>query len=190
MELVSFTALPRPSAIELNWRMATELNNYGFEVQRSVIGNQSSETKWGKVGFVAARGTANTSKAYSYTDATANGKVAYRLKQIDHNGQFEYSQEIEAEAGSVPKVFALDQNYPNPFNPTTTIGFTLQTSGLTTLKVYDAIGREVATLANEALQAGVYYQKTFDGSNLSSGVYFARLVSNGKQISKKLMLLK
>ncbi|MDP1677510.1 MAG: endonuclease [Bacteroidota bacterium] len=86
--------------------------------------------------------------------------------------------------------FLLIQNYPNPFNPTTAIGFTLQVSGFTTLKIYDAIGREVATLVNENLEAGVYHQKTFDARNRSSGIYFSRLTSNGKSQVKKLLLLK
>ncbi|MBI2427232.1 MAG: T9SS type A sorting domain-containing protein [Ignavibacteriales bacterium] len=90
----------------------------------------------------------------------------------------------------VPREFALEQNYPNPFNPTTTIGFTLQVSGMTTLKIYDAIGREVATLVNENLEAGVYHQKTFDASNLASGMYFAKLSSDKKHQLKKLMLVK
>jgi hypothetical protein len=90
----------------------------------------------------------------------------------------------------VPAEFVMYQNYPNPFNPSTTIGFTLQQSGLTTLKIYDAIGREIATLINENLEAGVYYQKTFDASKLSSGMYFARLTSSGNSKMKKLVLMK
>ncbi len=90
----------------------------------------------------------------------------------------------------VPNAFLLMQNYPNPFNPSTTIGFRLQASGFTTLKIYDAVGREAAVLVNEDLEAGVYHQKTFDASTLSSGIYFARLVSGGKSRLIKLMLLK
>jgi hypothetical protein len=89
-----------------------------------------------------------------------------------------------------PERFGLIQNYPNPFNPSTTIGFTLQVSGMTTLKVYDAIGREVATLVNEHLEAGVYHQKNFDGSHLSSGVYFIRLLSDNKGQIRKMSLIK
>jgi hypothetical protein len=114
----------------------------------------------------------------------------YRLKQIDRDGNFKYSHSVEVEIGVVPKVFALDQNYPNPFNPSTTIGFTLQTTGMTTLKIYDAIGREVATLVNENLDAGVYHQKTFDASKLSSGIYIAKLSSNGNNQIRKLTVIK
>ncbi len=86
--------------------------------------------------------------------------------------------------------FILDQNYPNPFNPSTTLGFTIQASGYTTLKVYDAVGREVATLANEEIEAGVYHQRIFDASGLASGMYFARLVSGGKTQLKSMVLIK
>ena len=90
----------------------------------------------------------------------------------------------------VPVDFQLEQNYPNPFNPATTIRFTIPISGFTTLKVYDVIGREVAVLVNEKLEAGVNYQKMFDASQFSSGLYIARLQSNGQQQLKKMMLLK
>lgn len=89
-----------------------------------------------------------------------------------------------------PKNFRLLQNYPNPFNPTTTIGFTLQSSGLTTLKIYDALGREVASLADEHLEAGVYYQRVFEASGRSSGIYLARLSNGNRTQVRKLLLMK
>jgi hypothetical protein len=89
-----------------------------------------------------------------------------------------------------PKVFELSQNYPNPFNPTTTIEFTLPSDGRVVLKVYDITGRELATLLDEERKAGVYQQVVFDASRLASGVYFARLQFGGKQLLKKMLLLK
>ncbi len=97
---------------------------------------------------------------------------------------------MEVTIGDVPKVFALEQNYPNPFNPSTMIGFTLHVSGRTTLKIYDAIGREVATLVNEELEAGVLHKRIFDASNLSGGVYFTRLVSGTSQKISKMLFVK
>ncbi len=91
---------------------------------------------------------------------------------------------------SHPRQFTLHQNYPNPFNPSTTIGFTLQVSGLTTLKIYDAIGREVATLVNEELEAGVFHKRLFEASHLSAGVYFTRLVSGTTQKVSKMLFAK
>jgi hypothetical protein len=95
---------------------------------------------------------------------------------------------VEVIVGGAPKAFTLKQNYPNPFNPMTTIDFALQVSGLTTLKIYDAIGREVATLVNEHLEAGVLHQKQLDASALASGIYFAKLHC-GEQIQLKKMML-
>jgi hypothetical protein len=95
-----------------------------------------------------------------------------------------------AKGTDIPKVFALNQNYPNPFNPSTTISFTLAKDGFTTLKIYDMLGREVATLVNGDRKAGVINTVTFNASKLASGVYFSRLVSNGSVQVKKLILMK
>jgi hypothetical protein len=84
----------------------------------------------------------------------------------------------------------LSQNYPNPFNPTTTIDFTLKEDGFTTLKVYDILGKEVAMLIHENLQAGVLHQVTFDASKLSSGLYFYRLDTGNYSLMKKLVMIK
>jgi uncharacterized delta-60 repeat protein len=196
VELVLFTATAKRMNTELKWETATELNNHGFEIERRTASDShlqgDSHSAWTKTGFVEGNGTSNASKEYAYTDKVQKaGKYFYRLKQIDRDGKFAYSQEVEVEVGTVLKVFALDQNYPNPFNPATTIGFTLQNTGLTTLKIYDIVGREVATLVNnELLEAGVYHQKQFNASHLASGVYFARLQSGSNVQLKKLMLIK
>ena len=86
--------------------------------------------------------------------------------------------------------FRLFQNYPNPFNPSTSISFTLQISGFTSLKIYDVLGREVATLVNENLEAGVHHQRMLDASKLSSGVYYYALQSGGKREIKKMLMVK
>lgn len=191
VELTSFTVTSRRLNAELQWKTAAEVKNYGFEIQRAMKQDTLVMMEWSTAGFVEGNGTTNAPKGYSFTDKNLQiGKYSYRLKQIDHDGKFEYSQAVEVTVGSVPKVFALEQNYPNPFNPSTTIGFTLQESGFTTLKIYDAIGREVTTLVNENLDAGIYYQKIFDASKLASGIYFARLTTLGKMQMKKLLLLK
>jgi tetratricopeptide (TPR) repeat protein len=91
---------------------------------------------------------------------------------------------------STTSVFGLKPNYPNPFNPMTTIVFTLQSSGFASLKIYDVLGREVATLVNENLEAGVFHQRAFDASRLPSGVYYYALKSRGKQEVRKMLYLK
>ena len=188
VEIKSFTVTATESSARLIWSTATEINNAKFEVERlSIAGKQA----WMTVGSVAGSGTSNTPKEYSFTDNNLfAGKYSYRLKQIDRNGKFSYTNEAEVVIAGVPKVFALEQNYPNPFNPTTKIGFTLQVSGITTLKVYDAVGKEVATLVNENLEAGAYHEAIFDASRLASGVYLARLQSGGRQLMRKMLMLK
>ncbi|MCK9408120.1 MAG: YCF48-related protein [Bacteroidetes bacterium] len=188
VELTSFTASAEQNNIELKWNTATEVNNFGFEVERRV--KDDGHLRWFKAGFVEGNGTINTPKEYSFSDSKVNaGTYFYRLKQLDRDGKFSYSQEVEATITSIPKEFVLAQNYPNPFNPSTVISYQLPMTNHITLKVYDAIGREVATLVNEVKEAGSY-SAHFDGSRLSSGIYFARLGSNGKQALMKMALMK
>jgi hypothetical protein len=119
---------------------------------------------------------------------TVAGKYFYRLKQIDFDGSFEYSNEIMVDAiGRL--TFALAQNYPNPFNPETTIEYSIADKGLVTIKIYDLLGREITTLVNEIKKAGTY-RITFNASNLSSGIYFYVLNAGGKSISRKMSILK
>jgi hypothetical protein len=206
VELTSFTAASRGPGVELRWNTATEMNNHGFEVERKLVSGftvqgsgttvsnlkpETSNSDWTRIGFVEGNGNSNVSHEYSFTDRTLSaGRYAFRLKQIDRDGKFEYSKTVEVTVAAAPAKFALEQNFPNPFNPSTTIGFTLQVSGHTTLKIYDAIGREVAELANMFLEAGTYHQRTFDASRFSSGIYFARLVSDNKTQIKKMSLMK
>ena len=197
VELTSFSATVQRHTAIIQWCTATEVNNHGFEIERaSVIPSKGTISEstfregWNAIGFVEGNGTTNSPKSYSFVDATARGRVVYRLKQIDNDGKFTYSQEVELEVGSAPKVFHLAQNYPNPFNPNTTIEFTLPESGEVKVAVYDILGKEVAMLFNDAAESGKYYQVQFNASHLASGIYIAKLEWNGKQLLKKMMLLK
>ncbi|MFQ3599171.1 MAG: T9SS type A sorting domain-containing protein [Chloroherpetonaceae bacterium] len=191
VELTSFTARKSEQGVELAWQTASEQNNAGFEVER-----KSEGATWNTLGFVRGNGTTTEAQSYSFLDNSASGKVQYRLKQIDFDGQFEYSNIIEVDAG-LPKTFELSQNYPNPFNPTTVINYQLPTASNVSLKIYDVLGKEVATLVNGRQEAGSY-NFNFNASNLSSGVYFYRLqasATNGASGSnfvqtKKMMLVK
>lgn len=198
VEITLFTVTAHLANAELKWATATETNNYGFEIERrsitrtesSITGGQEGKA-WTRISFIEGNGTSNAPIEYSYLDNNlSSGRYSYRLKQIDLDGKFSYSQEIEATVGSAPLRFELAQNYPNPFNPATSLSFTLQVSGLTSLKIYDIIGREVATLVNEILEAGVYHQITFNASGLASGLYFARLESGSNVLMRKMLLLK
>jgi predicted outer membrane repeat protein len=191
VELVYFKAKTNNNSIELDWQTAAEVNNYGFEIEKKRMKDEAGIMNWENIGFVEGSGTTNVPKEYSFNDKNfTTGTFIYRLKQIDRDGNFRFSTSVEVTVRSVPKVFALEQNYPNPFNPNTTLGFTLEASGLATLKVYDIVGREVATLVNEELEAGVYHQKQFDARNLAGGVYFSRLTSGNKFQLKKMILMK
>jgi len=126
---------------------------------------------------------------YSFSDNSAiSGKYSYRLKQIDFDGQFAYSETIEIEV-SAPEKFELAQNYPNPFNPTTNIKYSIDNPEIVRLTVYNVIGEEVAQLVNETKEAGIY-SINFDASNLNSGIYIYRLESGNQVQMQKMMLVK
>jgi hypothetical protein len=196
VELVSFTAASSDKGAELRWRTVTEVNNQGFEIQRSEM-SASDRTlggdghfEWSNAGFVEGNGTSNIPHEYLFTDRSVSaGTYSYRLKQIDRDGKFNYSQEAVVTIGAVPKIFALEQNYPNPFNPATTIGFTLQVSGFTTLKIYDALGRHAATLVNGVKEQGPHTVQ-FNAEGLASGIYFYHLRTGEYTEVKKMHLLR
>ncbi|MCK9409144.1 MAG: T9SS type A sorting domain-containing protein [Bacteroidetes bacterium] len=195
VELASFTATAKHNSVELKWNTATEINNSGFEIEKQTtpffppIQEGDIRGGWTKIGFVEGSGTTNSPTSYSFVDRTANGKNAYRLKQIDRDGKFKYSQEVEVNVGYAPKEFSLNQNYPNPFNPTTMISYQLPVSNHVTLKVYDALGREAATLVNDVKKAG-NHSVTFDASKFSSGIYLCTIKAGNSSATKKLTLLK
>ncbi len=186
VELTGFGFRKADFGIELVWKTASEKNNAGFEVQRR--SEKRANDEWQVLGFVRGNGTTSDAKSYSFVDRTATGKVQYRLKQVDFDGQFEYSPVIEVEAG-LPRTFELGQNYPNPFNPTTVISYQLPVASEVSLKVYDVLGREVATLVNARQEAG-RYSVPFNAASFASGVYFYRLQAGQFVQTRKMMLVK
>ena len=192
VELTSFTAELSAKEINLNWNTATEVNNYGFEVQKLSQNSSSSPGSveaWEKIGFVKGNGTSNNVNKYSFVDKTASGTAPkYRLKQIDNDGKFEYSKVVEVNLEQ-PVDYSLSQNFPNPFNPSTEISYSIPKSNNVELKVYNSIGKEVATLVNGMQEAG-NHKVQFNSSNLSSGIYFYRLTSGNFTQIKKMILLK
>ena len=191
VELTSFTGSARNGRIELNWNTATEVNNYGFEIQRKIHSGLNGLMDWQKIGFVDGHGTTNAPQNYSYIDnAVAFGKYSYRLKQIDRDGKFSYSKTVESVVGVAPNAMILGQNYPNPFNPETNIEFVVPVSGRTTLKVYSMLGQEVATLVNGNIEAGVIQHASFKGTSLPSGLYFYTLRSGSFVDTKKMLMMK
>lgn len=212
VELSSFTAkLLQSGGVQLDWRTETEVDNYGFEILRRVYpatdGTQNASS-WVVLDFVEGHGNSNSPKEYTFTDKNVQyGQYAYRLKQIDTDGDFEYSDIIEVDAGNIPDGFVLEQNYPNPFNPSTTIKFALAETQKAELKVFDILGNEIVTLFNSIAEGGKVYEVEFNSHsnsgqsfrlvrNLSSGIYFYRLVvysfgeTENKVENRKMMLIK
>jgi len=191
VELTSFSASSNSNVVNLIWNTATEVNNYGFEIQRSVGQISNLSPVWTKIGFVKGSGNSNSPKNYSFVDNNPDqsGTVKYRLKQIDNDGNFKYSSIVTVNL--LPTKFELYQNYPNPFNPTTAISYQLSTNSHVTLKLYDVLGREVATLVDKEQNAGRYsVELSADKYQLASGVYFYRITAGNYTAVKKLLLLK
>jgi len=183
----SFTVNDTKAGVVLKWQTSKEENNFGFNVERrSDIGD------WEMIGFVEGSGTSDSPKDYSFTDANPIlGLSNYRLNQIDINNKSEYSEVLEIVVEQqLPTVFSLLQNYPNPFNPTTNISFTVPSNAHTTLKIFNSLGQEIATLFNGEAQTGIINNVQFNARDLSSGLYFSRLECEGKIQLKKMLLIK
>jgi len=184
VELISFIAEVSNKNVILSWITATEINNYGFEIER-----KQSGVDWAKIGFIQGNGTTIKENIYNYADENIEtGEYYYRLKQIDYDGSFEYSTELEVVI-EIFYDFNLEQNYPNPFNPGTSINYSIREKGLVNLKVFDILGKEVAVLINENQGAG-NYSVQFNASNLPSGIYFYKITLGNYTATKKLILLK
>jgi hypothetical protein len=185
VELTSFTAAAANGQVILNWTTATETNNQGFEIERSQNSN------WMNIGYVAGFGTTTEPKSYSFVDdlsLTHSLTLSYRLKQINFDGTFEYSDVINVNV-EIPLEYTLEQNYPNPFNPSTTIKYSIAEDGYVKLAIYNTLGEEVASLVNNNQKAG-RYEVSFNAGKLSSGVYVYRIETSNYTASKKLILLR
>ena len=187
IELTSFTGnVGNKTDVTLNWITATETNNKGFDIERSV---NTSDT-WVKVGYIEGKGTTTTLTSYRFNDLKLNtGKYNYRLKQIDYNGNFEYYFLNEIIEIGIPNKYDISQNYPNPFNPATNIRYDLPKNGFVKLIVFDALGREIESLVNKNQSAGTY-EITFVASQFPSGVYFYKLTANEFSETKKMLMIK
>lgn len=162
VELISFAGTAIGSEVHLSWQTATETNNQGFEIQRG-----KDNFKFETIGFVEGAGTVTDVQIYSYVDKNISGQQFYRLKQVDFDGSFDYSNVIEVT--TIPLEYSISQNYPNPFNPSTTVSFAIPIDGQVSIKVYDILGNEAATITNDIYSAGKH-DVNFNASNLSSGV--------------------
>jgi tartrate-resistant acid phosphatase type 5 len=190
VELTAFSAkLISNFTVQLSWSTATEVNNYGFDVERS-----SESSGWQKIGFVAGAGNSNSPKEYSFTDNPSGGtSFSYRLKQIDVGGVFKYYDPVSISLAALDEPQLL-QNNPNPFNPSTAIKFYIPNASNVTIKIYNILGREIKTLIDEQTAAGyhvVYWNgKNGRGEVVSSGIYLYRLTAGEFSQAKKMNMLK
>jgi hypothetical protein len=186
VELSSFIAIVKDNDVLLNWITSTETNNMGFDVERR---NTKPNSGWQKLGYISGHGTTTEKSNYSFVDKNpVDGKSYYRLKQIDFDGSSRIYNAVEVDFETV-KEYSLSQNYPNPFNPNTEINFTLAKSGNITLKVYNLLGSEVATLVDGFMEAGKHLVK-FNAKDFTSGVYFYTLKADNYTSTRKMMLMK
>ena len=177
----------------LRWTTLSEINNYGFEVQKAADKSAAFQSISGS--FTAGNGTTTVKHDYSYVDNSyATGNV-YRLKQLDLDGTGHFSDAVDPHAVTgvavkvLPTEYSLSQNYPNPFNPSTVIEFALPKDSHVTLELYNILGQKVMTLVDEVQPAG-YHSVKFDGTNLASGMYLYRLSTGQQTFLKKLLLMK
>ncbi|HRI45542.1 MAG TPA: T9SS type A sorting domain-containing protein [Ignavibacteriaceae bacterium] len=187
VELTSLTANVNGKVVSIKWETATEIDNYGFEIERSKGTNNSG---WINIGFVKGNGNSNSLNQYSYNDKSISqsGKYSYRLKQLDNSGAYKYYDAVEVDV-TVPIKYGVSQNYPNPFNPSTRIEYQIPVKGNVSIKLYDVIGNQVMSLLNEDKEAGVYTLDV-DAKHLSNGVYFYQIKSGDFVQTKKMTLLK
>jgi hypothetical protein len=195
IELASFTAhVAGGGGVQIDWTTASEVKNFGFELQRRSSLSALFETV--PESFVPGHGTTTELHSYSFTDRTArSGVYYYRLKQIDLDGSMNFSEPLfvnvdqQGTGAIIPVDYSLDQNYPNPFNPSTTIRFGLPRATEVTLDVYDIIGRKIATIVRGEQGAG-YHEVTFENRDLASGVYVYRMKAGGFSATRRFILLK
>jgi hypothetical protein len=190
VELTSFTGAAVQDGVLLNWTTATELNNQGFDIERSI-----DAQSWQKIAFVPGYGTTTEPKSYSFLDENvSNGTYSYRLKQIDFDGTTAYSPEVMVEVDFTPSNFGLSQNYPNPFNPATTIQFQVPKASDVSIVIYDMLGKEIKSLYSAQVQPGKYTVE-WNGTNnagmkVTSGSYIYRMTAGEFIDVKEMVLLK
>ena len=190
IELLSLTASVKGNTVILRWSTLTETNNFGFEIER----RGEEEVSWQRVGFLPGAGTTTEPHDYIFLDPDVPpGRYLYRLKQIDTDGSFSYSEPI-AITVNLPESFALGQNYPNPFNLETRIPYQVPKRSRVVIKIYNIVGQVIKTLVDEEKDPG-YFTAPWDGRDekgreVTSGVYFYQMKAGDFCQMKKMILLR
>jgi len=181
VSLINFSATPGTSSVTLRWSTSSEINNLGFEVQRSIDGTGG----WTTLSFVNGAGNSSSTQNYSYLDENLSARrYYYRLKQIDIDQRYEYSPIVSAVLDS-KNDFALEQNFPNPFKNETVIRFTLPQRAKVSLSLFDMNGRLVRVLVNESKESGTH-AVTFNSGTLTRGLYYYKLQTGELTAVKKM----
>jgi CubicO group peptidase (beta-lactamase class C family) len=191
VELTNFSAGCEENSATLQWTTASEINLYGFFIERKSIDRRDqNKAFWHEIGFIPSNGNSATEREYHYSDpGVSAGTYAYRLRIQDLDGSVEYSPEVTVIVNQILRKFALEQNYPNPFNPATTITFTLSNPEYVTLKIFDSLGQQVASPLSQIIAEGTH-RYIFDGTSLPSGVYYYELVAGTHKAMRKMVLIK
>lgn len=174
VELTNFAAGVQGQSVLLKWTTAQEINSFKFEIER-----KTENTNWNKIGEIMANGNSSVATNYSFQDNNLNtGEYSYRLKMIDIDGTFSYSQVVNSVI-EIPVEYQILQNYPNPFNPSTRIDYTLKSDACVRVELYSIIGERIAVLVNENQSAG-YWTFNLDAAKykLASGIYLVRFNAN------------
>jgi hypothetical protein len=181
--LLNLSATPKSNDVLLQWSTASEIDNKGFEVQRSVPGGP-----WEGLTFVHGAGNSNSLINYSYTDRDLFPRVYnYRLRQEDIDGKYKFSMIVSVSlTGNAES--RLGQNYPNPFKNETTIQFTLAQREKVTLTIFDMNGRVVKTLINNVSKDKGTHAVNFFSNALPPGMYYYTLNTEGYTQTKKMVL--
>ena len=184
VELTLFNGEYINGVVQLEWHTSTETNNYGFEIQK-----RYENTSFEKIGFVTGNRTTSNGIDYSFIDDDLlASRIYYRLKQLDFNGDFEYSEEIMVDVPSLSD-YQLFQNYPNPFNPGTSIKYSVPVQSKIKIALYDIIGNEIRTLYEGVQKTGVH-EITLNADHLPSGIYFVSMTAENFSKAIKITLLK
>jgi len=192
VSLLSFDAMARDGEVMLTWKTASETGCNGFHIERSV--DEAPWTRLTEGNMIQSAGSSTTENTYTYLDKGLVNETTYyyNLFTVDVNGVEEKANEHPLEAtpsANVPNKFALHQNSPNPFNPATEIKYEIPRDVQVTLKVYNILGAEVATLV-DAHQKANFYTVTWDATDLASGVYFCVFSAGGFKDAIKMVFLK
>jgi len=192
VQLNSFNAIKGKNEVILKWQTTSEINCFGFEIERFVTtANSNNNPEWKSIGFIKGNGSSNSTIDYTYTDNTpVAGVILYRLKQIDTDGSVSYSSEISIEIGA-PEEYSISQNFPNPFNPETVIRYQLPEISQVKLELFNILGEKIKTLIDDEMEPGNYeFKLSLSDITLTSGIYFYRITAGNFTSVKKMVILK